>query len=154
MCKEKIGQFACSLARSWSTCPIVTPPDIKSSGTLTLHEMSSIIFDKVEELGVNNSVEIYLPDHDMRFYRRKDVKKYLGITEVDKISFVNETHDCDDYAAEVFGLFAGLIWTAVHAFNWFVDENEQLWFIEPQNDEMSLTIEGWQGNNIRFFIGR
>jgi hypothetical protein len=154
MCKQQIGQFACSLARSWSTCPIITPPDIKPSGTLTLHEMSSIILDKIEEVDVNNSAEIYLPDNDMKFYRKKDVKNYLGITEVDKIPFIDEAHDCDDFAAELFGLFAGLIWTTAHAFNWFVDENGQLWFIEPQNDKMSLTIEGWQGNDIGLFIGR
>jgi len=64
------------------------------------------------------------------------------------------TPACDDFAAELFGKFAGLIWTNHHAFNWFIDETDTFWYIEPQTKKLSQTIEGWQGNDIRFFLGR
>ncbi len=57
---------------------------------------------------------------------------------------------CDDFAAELFGKFAGSVWTDKHALNFFVSENDELYFIEPQTDQISKDI----GVDIRFFLGR
>jgi len=51
-------------------------------------------------------------------------------------------------------LFAGLVWSEVHALNWFIDESLTFWFIEPQNGKASRTLLDWQGAKIRFFIGK
>jgi len=122
-------------------------------GTITIHEASSILLDKLDELN-DPSAEIFLPDADIKVYRKSDVEKSKGIKEVSALHYVAETHDCDDFAAILFGLFAGLVWTNVHALNWFIDENSTFWWIEPQTGVMSRTLDTWQGYEVRFFVGR
>lgn len=128
--------------------PIIVP-----AGTIDLHVASSILLDKLEEMG-DDSAGIYLPDRQIKYYRKDDVKNFLALDELDKIEFSAEIMDCDDFAAELFGKFAGLVWSNKHALNWFIDETETLWFIEPQNDRLAKALEGWQGSDIQFFIGR
>ncbi|KKL86224.1 hypothetical protein LCGC14_1946820, partial [marine sediment metagenome] len=129
----------------------VDPP--KPAGTIDIHLMSSILLDKMEEMG-DPFVTPALADTDNKVYNKEEVKKYLGLDETDKITYVSQEMDCDDFAAILFGKFAGLVWTKKHALNWFIDETETLWFIEPQTDKMSKNLEGWQGWNVRFFISR
>jgi len=124
-----------------------------SCGTLDIHLASSILLDKLEEMG-DNKAEVYLPDHDIKIYKRDDVVKFLDLDETDKIAFIAESMDCDDYAAILFGKFAGLIWTNAHALNFFISDEETLWFIEPQTDKLARDLEDWQGFDIRFFLGR
>lgn len=148
-----IGKLACSIAKSMKSCEVLNTPDIAHCGVIGLNEMSSIILDKMDEYD-DNKANIYLPDMNVKIYRKKDVVDFLKLTEVDHISFVDERRDCDDMAATLFGMFAGLVWTDRHALNWFVDDTLKFWFIEPQTDKLSQTLEGWQGSWFRFFIGR
>ena len=122
---------------------------IKPRGTIDEHLAASILLDKLEEM--NCKAEIYLPDAKMKVYNKEDVKKFLSLDEIDRILYVAEEMDCDDFAAELFSKFAGIVWTNTHAFNWFISENEELFFVEPQNDKISQTLESW---DIRFFLGR
>jgi len=125
---------------------------LQPAGTIDIHLASSIILDKLEEMGVD--AEIYLPDLSIKVYRKADVTKSQSLHEISAIRFVAESHDCDDFAAKLFGKWAGLVWTNVHALNWFIDENGIFWWIEPQNKKISKTLDAWQGNDIRFLIGR
>lgn len=122
-------------------------------GKLDINEVSSILLDKMEENG-DSRCELYLPDTECKVYRKQGIIDYLGLDETDGIAYVAEEMDCDDFAAILFGKFAGLLWTNVHAFNWFIDENWKLWFIEPQSDKIADRIENWQGAEVRFFLGR
>jgi len=115
--------------------------------------MSSILLDKLDEMG-DTQADIKLPDTPCKVYDKEEVKKFLSLDETDKIPYVAEEHDCDDFAAKLFGKFAGLVWSNVHALNWFVDTDDTLWFIEPQQDKISQNLENWQGYDIQFFIGR
>ena len=128
-------------------------PTLKSCGTISGDEMSSILLDKLEEMK-DDKAELYLADVDCKVYRKEEVEAFLKLDETDKIVFVPEEKDCDDIAAELFGEFAGLIWTTKHALNWFIDECDTLWFIEPQQDKLSQTLEDWQGWDCRFFLSR
>lgn len=128
-------------------------PKIESCGTISLSEMASVIYNKLDDIN-DDEAEVYLPDSFCKIYRKNDVKEYLGLDEISEIVFVTEEMDCDDFAAELFGKFAGLVWTNRHALNWFIDENSKLWFIEPQTDKISENLENWQGWDIRFFLGR
>ena len=126
---------------------------IPQAGTIDIHLASSIILDKLDEMG-DSEADLYLADTDCKIYNKEDVKTFLELDEVSEIPFVAKTMDCDDYAATMFGKFAGLVWTDKHALNWFIDETDTFWFIEPQTDKLSTTLEDWQGWDIRFFIGR
>ena len=127
-------------------------PDIpvypEPTGVISLHEASSILLDKFED------VEIYLPDEDIKVYNKEEIKNFLKLDETDKIPYLAEIKDCDDSAAIMFGKFAGLVWTSLHALNFFISDDNKLFFIEPQTDLISQELEGWQGKEIRFFLSR
>ena len=128
-------------------------PELQSCATISINEMSSIILDKLEEMG-DDKAELYLADIECKIYNDEDVKQFLGLDETDKITFVAETSDCDDFAAEVFGMGLGLIWTTKHALNFYVNQDLVLKFVEPQQDKVSGKLEDWQGWDVRFFLSR
>lgn len=150
-----IGNLLCAIAKALGGCSPDLPikPEIKSCGTIDINLASSILLDKLEEIGQGDA-EIYLPDKDFKVYKLEEVKSSQELEEVSKIKYVAEEQDCDDFAAELFGKFASLVWTDVHALNWFIDELESFWWIEPQNKKISRILETWQGYEVRFFLGR
>jgi len=129
------------------------PLSISPCGLIDLHTASSILLDKLEEIG-DDKAEIYLPDTDIKIYRKDDVQNSYELKEVSSIKYVAEEHDCDDFAAELYGEFAGLVWTNLHALNFFISENNEFYFIEPQTGKISKDLEGWQGGDIRFLLAR
>lgn len=126
--------------------------DLKPYGTISSEQMAIIIANKLDEIG--SPADIYLPDYRCKVYRKQDVMSYSGLTEIASLKYIPETHDCDDFAAKAYGLFAGLVWTNNHAMNFIIDETGTFYFIEPQNKRLSQKLEGAQGNAIRFIIGR
>ena len=147
----KIAKFLCAIAKALGGC-LETKPLIKPAATINIHLMSSILLDKLEEMGCQ--APIYLPDLQCKTYRVEDVKSCESLKEISGIKYQAENMDCDDAAAMLFGKWAGLAWTNVHALNWFIDDNETFWFVEPQTGVLSKELENWQGMNIRFFLGR
>ena len=135
------------------TIQLVDIPKVKPFSLIDLNLASSILLDKLEEME-DEKAEIYLPDEDMKIYKKEEVINCYKLQEVNSIKYIAEVHDCDDFAAELFGKFAGLVWTNVHALNWFYDETPSFWWIEPQTKKISRTLETWQGCEIRFFLGR
>lgn len=131
----------------------IPEPALQALTTIDLHLASSILLDKLEEMG-DDKADMFLPDKETKIYDKKEVVEFLGLDETDELVFKPEGHDCDDFAARLFGKGLGLVWTNIHALNWFIDENNQLWFIEPQTDKIARDLENWQGWDIRFFIGR
>ncbi len=126
---------------------------LESCGTIDINEMSSILLDKLEEMK-DDKADLLLADIACKVYKKEDVVKFLGLDETDKITYIAELHDCDDFAAELYGKGLGLLWTSVHALSWFVDENNTLWFVEPQNDQISQVLENWATWDVRFFMNR
>jgi len=129
-------------------------PEIEPAGTITLYEASSILLDVMDAMGDTSGAEIYLPDEDIKVYYKDEVKVSNHLSEVSAITYVAEIMDCDDFAARLYGHFAGLVWTMKHALCWFISEENEFYFIEPQTGKISKTLEGWQGCKIRFFLGR
>jgi len=127
--------------------------ELKPCGTIDYALVDAIVRNKAEEIQ-DKDYDIFIPDTANKVYNKADVMAAHELEEIASISFVDESHDCDDFSAELFGKFAGLIWTNVHAFNWFISEDDTLYYIEPQTKKLSQSIEGWQGNDIRFFLGR
>jgi len=128
-------------------------PVIPHSGTININEMSSILLDKLDDMD-DDRADIYLADVDCKVYKKQLVMALLGLYEVNKLEYVAETMDCDDFAATLYGKGLPLIWTNLHALNWFIDDNEALWFVEPQTNKISQALENWQGWDVRFFINR
>jgi hypothetical protein len=146
-----IGSIFCSIGKALGGCHIGSV--IKPVGTIDIHMASSILLDKLDEIG-DDRAEIYLPDEAIKIYNKDEVAKSHELKEVSSIKYVAEEHDCDDFAAELYGKFAGLAWTNVHGLNFFYDQEAIFWWIEPQTRKLSLVLETWQGYEVRFFLAR
>ncbi len=145
--KKRIVELEAKLAE------LENAPELKPCGTIDINLMSSILLNKLEEMK-DDHAELYLADKDCKIYNKEEVKAFLSLDETDKIVFVAERQDCDDFAAELFGNGISLVWSNLHALNWFIDETEILWFIEPQTDQLAQNLENWQGWDIRMFLSR
>ena len=148
----------CAIAKILGQCQCVEPIELIPIGTIDLHQISSILLDKLEEMG-DIAADFNLADNVSRLYTEADVKKLLDLSEVDKIIFVAEDMDCDDFAGILYGEFCkqrafpgGIVDSHIHRLNWFVNENLVLKFIEPQTKKISTNLESWQGWDIKFFL--
>jgi len=128
-------------------------PQLVPDGTIDINLMSSILLDKLEEIE-DDRAELYLADAKCKVYRKDDMVKWLSLDETDKITYIAEEMDCDDFAAKLYGKGVPLVWTNKHALSWFVDESNTLWFIESQTDKLAKNLENWQGWDVRFFLSR
>jgi len=85
-----------------------------------------------------------------RFYygiSPEEVQELMKATVFQYAEYINEEHDCDDYAFELKGFFSNKLlskyavgWckSNVHAFNFFIDRDLKLYIIEPQGGEIML----------------
>ena len=81
-----------------------------------------------------------------------DLIQFLKTDDTDLKSYINTYLDCDDFAIMLFGLWKdamcpdntglGLVFVRhpdyLHALNFYVDDEEQVWLVEPQNDSYWL----------------
>ena len=133
--------------------PEPPPPKLVPAGTIDINLMSSILLDKLEEMG-DDKAELYLADNDCKIFLKDSVIDFLVLDETSEIIYVPETMDCDDFAAELYGKGLPLLWTNLHALNWFIDLTNTLWFVESQTNKISRNLEGWQGWDVRMFLNR
>ena len=104
--------------------------------------------------------DIYISDRRLDLLRKEDVMTFLWIDKTNGKEYKEEVWDCDDFARDLYcraknhfaekrGLNAafGLVWTSKHAFNFFVDTNREVFFIEPQTDAFVSLI-----NKARFML--
>jgi len=154
--KEVIMAILKAILVLFKSKPIESYPvtfQLQPIGAIDINIASSILLDKLEDMG-DDKAEIFLPDNMYKVFRKEDVKEFLKLDETDKIKYVAEEYDCDDFAAELFGKGLSLVWTGKHALNFFIDETNMVWFVEPQTGKISQTLETWQGYEVRFFLGR
>ena len=91
-----------------------------------------------------------LPDYRYWVTNGQDYIDFLIADDTDKAEYISDYYDCDDFAWRLmgklhhplYGAFAhGVVWSQVHAFNGFIDWTKNLYFIEPQNDEICRAEE-------------
>jgi len=127
------------------------PMRLMPAGTLDINTFSSILLDKLVE---GDKAALYLADSYCKVFDKQAVIDFLDLAHVDKLIYVPESMDCDDFAAELYGKRLPLVWTNLHALNWFIDVNEEFWYVEPQTRKIARDLEDWQGWDVRFFINR
>lgn len=73
---------------------------------------------------------------------REELYELLKYTKVTNQQYIEDDHDCDDYAFALKGFFSqrglsktclGVMVSKNHAYNFFIDDKKDLWIIEPQN---------------------
>ena len=108
-----------------------------------------------------NATHIYLSDSQYWLCSDEDVENFLIQDDTNKMGFIGEELDCDDFSYRLMGQLSipdwsgiafGVVWTNLHALNCLVDEAGTFWFIEPQSDKLQDKLEPWQGTEILFIL--
>ncbi len=124
---------------------------------LTNSQMREIIEKKLKVQGST----LRMADRNYWAYSLDDLKNFLKTDIADKFRYMKEGFDCDDFALVVAGRerewFSkasvekgstfGIVWGDIrkseddtkeraHAVNVFVDNNQDVWLVEPQNDDI------------------
>ncbi len=91
---------------------------------------------------------IWQSDENYRTMNKNSLIEFLKVNPVNGRRYLVTAHDCDDFSFELAGDVSdwdsdgafGIVWGnrvgsgIGHAWNFFIDENKKLWYIEPQND--------------------
>ena len=136
---------------------IVEPETILPVSTkrISITELYSIIQSKF------NGARIYLSDNEYLLCNPNDIALFLAQDETNKMGFVTEERDCDDFSYRLLGQFSipdwsqlcfGIVWTDKHALNCFIDEDKNIWFVEPQTDSIRAGLETWQGSLVGLIV--
>lgn len=105
--------------------------------------------------------QIHIVDGNYGCYPRSEVERFLSSDSVDKLKYHKERFDCDNFALALAGREAewyasgvnesgssfGIVHGDIrkeetdteprpHAINFFIDNEGELWLIEPQTDEI------------------
>ena len=107
----------------------------KSYGKITLKEELSI-------LGPLTS-NIQITDEYLNVTTMNEAKKFSNDTKVANRVWVKEDHDCDNFAAALWGYYNTGLWSYAfgyarsnsHAFNIMIDNDKKIWIVEPQTNE-------------------
>jgi len=126
----------------------------------TLYSVYITVEDDEDGIMTNKQLDFYLA---MKFPRaermivdakyflinKSDVSLYLAKNPINKRRYIDDVYDCDDFAFDLwrgvrhqYGNIAfGVISineniTSKHCLNFFIDENKEFYFVEPQNDKI------------------
>ena len=125
----------------------------RSAKEITATELKALLRDRFPRAEITLS-NVKLGDPKFKLCHYDDIAVFLAQDDTNKMGYVAQETDCDDFAFRLKGQFSvpnwsglclGIIWTERHALNFCVDEEKRIWFIEPQLDELSLTLAPWQG---------
>ncbi len=96
--------------------------------------------------------KLYFADAEYYCPTPSDAYAVIKRTSVEQMNYISERFDCDDFAHLLKAEFIkdgyhngvrrsphcfGIIWNGSHAFNWMINDDKQVRFIEPQNDKIS-----------------
>ena len=107
------------------------------------------------------NVPVYMSDSLYRLCHPDDMAWFLANDATNRLEYEAETYDCDNFARTLWGNFGvkgwadltfGICWTELHALNLFIDVDKNIWFLEPQTDEIQSRLKSWQGQSLRFII--
>lgn len=107
-------------------------------------EIGQLLKQYCQNLWLSDGVAVLINDIDMKAFLTKNL--------VNDRKYITEYHDCDDYSFELMGDIScvfpqgafGMVWGnrasdgAPHAWNFYINENKEVKFIEPQNDSIFL----------------
>jgi len=108
-------------------------------------KISNIKLKQILKNYAKGNAQIYLLDHFYYLPKKEEVVELLKDTNVDKLKYLSEVYDCDDFAVRLWGVTSQGKWASTtlgfacgnrHAFNIVILEDEKLYIIEPQNDKL------------------
>ena len=144
-----IKSWLCDILNCDSNSGNIPPPnpldDMDSSEVLTLLRAEF------------PNAQILLSDAKYKTTTKKEIERYLKYDLTDTWDYVPEYFDCDNSSYSLMGhlsnpdwgcLTFGIVWTKVpggaHAVNCFIDNNGEVWIVEPQTDSISKLPDNWE----------
>lgn len=127
------------------------PKPKKVTKRLTINQIKNILID-----GLNIKKNIFLSDKSYGLCTKKEFLNWLRINKVNLRLYRVIKHDCDDYSYELMGqasewnsdIAFGIVWVNTgkghHGLNLLIDNEEKIWFVEPQNDKMFFKPKKWE----------
>lgn len=120
---------------------------IGKKGRVIPKEMPSITSIEVGAILKSYTNNIWLSDGTFQLVDTENLKAFLASDPINGRPYVSEKHDCDDYSYELMGHVSdwspdntfGIVWGlnasgGGHAWNFFIDGNMEVKYVEPQND--------------------
>jgi hypothetical protein len=99
---------------------------------------------------------IYLSDRNFKTTTKTELERFLNHDLIDIRQYISEYYDCDDFSYALMGAISnpewgalpfGIVWADIpggaHAINCFIDNDRQVWIIEPQNDSVFVRPSDW-----------
>ncbi len=90
-----------------------------------------------------------------------EYERFLRYDETDKLIYTSEWFDCDDFSVRLHGNITIPYWSALafgelwvktpsggHAVNLFIDNDREVWIVEPQNDKIFKMPDDWEAFRI------
>jgi hypothetical protein len=135
-----IREMLCNLLDCCKDERIDAPNDLEN---IDFDELYSVLSAEFPE------AHILLADEKYKTTSKSEIERYLEEDVLDKLKYVSEYYDCDDFSFALKGKLSnpdwgklpfGILWTetrsGAHALNCFVDKDREVWIIEPQTDEI------------------
>ena len=109
-----------------------------SRGKITSSEVMNILKN------YTNASNIRISDNYFTITDLKTMKNIINFSPIKFRKYQTEIYDCDDYSFGFMGLMrfiipnfaVGIVWTHNHALNFCIIQNKELYFIEPQTNEI------------------
>jgi len=133
--------------------PVLEPP--KSTLRIKHDELKALLRGAAPFAG------LYLSDKEYLLCDNDDITRFLLADETNRLEYVPEKLDCDDFSYRLMGqlsipqwsdLSFGIIWTKGHALNCLVTESRELLLVEPQTDEISVLSDQYTPEDIRVIM--
>ena len=135
----------------------------KSSPPLPAVVRAEISYGDLAELFNNKFPDIpyFISDSTKYLCDIEDIQAFLEQDATNRLTYVTERFDCDDFTYRLMGQFSipgwseiakGIIWTDKHALLGCVDANRDFWYIEPQSDSIQSKLESWQGSILKVIM--
>lgn len=102
--------------------------------------------------GVAINANIFYTDLTYQVFTVQDLQRFLKMDNTDKMKYVADKWDCDNFAVLLYamaeiampGCCFGELWAStpngMHAVNFFVDNLNRFYTIEPQSDEITSGV--------------
>ena len=120
------------------------------------HQVGEILWAALKKKLLGGWIDFMLPDAEYWAAPMADYEAIIKESTLDRQKYVAEKGDCDDFALLLKAVFVkdawrdgkrrrpycfGEVWGKLptpHAINWFIDDTETLYFVEPQSDKIFL----------------
>jgi hypothetical protein len=104
-------------------------------GTISLNNMYVLL--------TQHTTNIFLSDEFYNLTSKEEAEKFSKETKVQYDTWVADNHDCDNFSFALMGYWSrglysfafGIGWSKTHAFNIMIDNNKQIWIVEPQTNQ-------------------